>query len=518
MTVIGKKLKPSELADCYDVVFIGSGMSALTCAAILSSLGKRVCILEQHYTLGGLTHAFKRKQFTWDVGLHYIGEVHDEKSLHYKLFDFISGGKLRWQSLGEVTEFVKIGSKSFTLPAGESHLRGALVDKFPQEAEGIDTYLSLIKNIFKGSPLYFINRLLPSPLSSLLSPFMGRSFKKYLDQTTREVLDELFHDDDLKALLCSFYADYNLPPHLAPFSVHACVAAHYLEGSSYPVGGSSQIAQHTLNQIEKNNGQAFTLASVESIIIERNKAKGVKLQNGQTIKAEMVVSSCGVNTTFKHLIKEKLNHHYGFENLKASTSFFSLYIGLDDNFDKNLLPKENLWIHPSANLRENWENHEELPYYFISFPSRRDPLQVTHHTISILAMYDYSRVAKWDGTRPRQRDQEYRDLKAKLSKDCLEALEKEIPGVAKHIIHSEAATPLTNKFYSNNEEGEPYGLSPDRERFLCQDLKPKTKIKNLYLTGVDITMGGVAPAMSAGLLTALSIAPLATAKLLHEKL
>ena len=28
---------------------------------------------ERHYTAGGYTHVFKRRNYEWDVGIHYIG-------------------------------------------------------------------------------------------------------------------------------------------------------------------------------------------------------------------------------------------------------------------------------------------------------------------------------------------------------------------------------------------------------------------------------------------------------------
>ena len=64
-----------------DVIIVGSGISGLCCGAMLSMEGKKVLILEKHFKLGGYTHTFKRKGFEWDVGIHYIGSVHDKNHL-----------------------------------------------------------------------------------------------------------------------------------------------------------------------------------------------------------------------------------------------------------------------------------------------------------------------------------------------------------------------------------------------------------------------------------------------------
>ena len=67
--------KKYALEDSYDVLMIGSGMGCLSAASILAKEGKKVLILERHYTAGGFTHVFKRRGYEWDVGIHYIGEV-----------------------------------------------------------------------------------------------------------------------------------------------------------------------------------------------------------------------------------------------------------------------------------------------------------------------------------------------------------------------------------------------------------------------------------------------------------
>ena len=62
--------------ESYDAIVIGSGIGGLAAAALLAKYGgKRVLVLERHYTAGGFTHVFHRPGFEWDVGVHYVGEV-----------------------------------------------------------------------------------------------------------------------------------------------------------------------------------------------------------------------------------------------------------------------------------------------------------------------------------------------------------------------------------------------------------------------------------------------------------
>ena len=75
---VGKAYKRFEPSGVYDSIVIGSGIGGLCTAALLARIaGERVLVLERHYTAGGFTHAFRRHDFEWDVGVHYIGDVSD---------------------------------------------------------------------------------------------------------------------------------------------------------------------------------------------------------------------------------------------------------------------------------------------------------------------------------------------------------------------------------------------------------------------------------------------------------
>src|SRR6201998_4099557 len=61
----------------FDAIVIGSGMGALAFSSIMAKLRNwRVLVLEQHFKIGGFTHTFSRPGgWTWDVGVHYVGEM-----------------------------------------------------------------------------------------------------------------------------------------------------------------------------------------------------------------------------------------------------------------------------------------------------------------------------------------------------------------------------------------------------------------------------------------------------------
>jgi len=63
----------------YDAIVIGSGIGGMAAAGLLAGVaGKRVLVHEQHTEPGGQTHVFRRDGASWDVGLHYVGEMEPE--------------------------------------------------------------------------------------------------------------------------------------------------------------------------------------------------------------------------------------------------------------------------------------------------------------------------------------------------------------------------------------------------------------------------------------------------------
>ena len=84
----------------------------------------------------------------------------------------------------------------------------------------------------------------------------------------------------------------------------------------------------------------------------------------------------------------------------------------------------------------------------------------------------------------------YRKLKEELSNRLLEIVYKHVPNIKGKVDYFELSTPLTTRDLANYSRGEMYGIEHGPNRFKEKWLKPKTPIKNLYLTGQDITTVG----------------------------
>jgi len=508
-----------KLLENYDTIIIGSGMGGLATAAILAKQGQRVLVLERHYTAGGFTHIFKRNGYEWDVGIHYIGEMQRENSLMKNLFNYLTDGALKWADLGEVYDRIIIGDKHYDFVKGVKNFKAQLISYFPEEEKAIEAYLKLVFQAVKTSKNYYISKALPPLLNRLIGGFMKKPFYKLADKTTYEVLSALTKNETLIKVLCAQYGDYGLPPKQSSFYMHASVARHYFDGGSFPVGGSSQIVKTIDPVIEAFGGTILINAEVAEVMIENNVAKGVKMIDGTLFYAKNIISNAGIMTTYHKLlptkIVEKHQLNLQLQKVKQSVAHVSLYIGLKGTPDALQLPKTNHWIYPKVGDHDSCvarylkDINEEFPMVYISFPSAKDPDWLNRYpdksTIDVITLVPYETFAPWFGTRWKKRGEAYEALKEQIAQRLLKELYKQLPHLEGKVDYYELSTPLTTQHFVNYEKGEIYGLDHSPSRFRQDFLKPKTPIKNFYLTGQDIVTAGVGGALFSGVLTAMAV-------------
>jgi all-trans-retinol 13,14-reductase len=293
------------------------------------------------------------------------------------------------------------------------------------------------------------------------------------------------------------------------------VVDHFIEGGNYPVGGSSSIPKSLINVIEANGGKIAIKAGVKNIILEKNKAVGVEMENGDVIKAEKIVSNTGIHNTYTNLIKSAKSVRTNEINcLKPSVSHVCLYVGLNAS-DKDLsLPKHNIWLYNSYDQDKEYDLHMQdrnvdPSMVYISFPSAKDPLWESTHpgtsTIQVIASCPYEWVKEWENNKWQKRGDQYDDYKEATKQRLLEKLFKVLPHVKDKIEITELSTPLSTRHFSSNENGEIYGLEHSTKRFSLKQLRATTPYQNLYLTGQDIVCVGVGSALFSGIITSVVI-------------
>jgi all-trans-retinol 13,14-reductase len=502
-------------AESYDAIVIGSGIGGLGAASLLARYGeKRVLVLERHYALGGYTHVFRRPGYEWDVGVHYIGDVHPGSMLRC-IFDQLSDGRLKWADMGSVYERFIFGGEEFRFEKGKENLRRALEERFPAERQAIAAYFGLVARVVAAAQYFFMEKAIPAPLAAVAGRLLRWPFLRYARRTTRAVLESLTDDQRLIGVLTGQWGDYGLPPGESSFAIHALVTNHYFEGGYYPIGGASRIAETIVPAIAAAGGRALVNAEVAEIVVEAGRAAGVRMAaDGAVIRAPLVISDAGAANTLGRLLPDGTRARIGaldaMRAVRPSIAHLCLYVGLEGTADEIGLPRANLWIYPSADhdatFRALTSGAEGVSFAYVSFPSAKDPDFARRHpgrsTIDILTAVPYEPFAAWEGTRWKKRGADYEAMKDRLAGQLLDLLHAHVPQTKGRVATFELSTPLTTRHFCNYATGELYGLDHTPRRFEQRWLRPRTQVPGLFLTGQDIASCGVAGALMGGVVCA----------------
>ena len=509
-----------KIPENLDAIVIGSGIGGLTTAALLSRIGKKVLVLEQHYIAGGCTHCFEDEGYEFDTGIHYIGNVEKRQ----ELLNMITEHPIEWDKMGRedgkyVYDEIRIGELEHDYRAGESNFIHDLIEKFPKEEEAIKKYVSLVKKTARKDLYFMLKIMKPVWLRNLILKFFCNDFFNIVTQTPYEVLRKLTKNEELIAILCGQYGDCGPLPSEGSFFMHAGVVNHYLNGGWYPRGGCNVIANNIIPVIEKSGGRVLVRQGVKQILVKNNKAYGVELMNGNIIKSKIVISNAGALNTYTKLLPQKLVPNHIFENMSQlgrSCCFIYLFVGMDTNYKNLNLRSSNMWSYPDKDfdkmLKKYYDDplNEPMPF-FMGFPCMKDSTWNNRYpdksNAVILTAAKYEWFEQWENYKWEKRGEDYKEFKKKFGDKLLkESLFKHYPQCKEHVNYVKVGSPLTFNHFIGSTRGEVYGLDCLPERFSRNDwLTPETHIKDLYMTGQDITTLGFSGALMSGVLTAHAI-------------
>jgi all-trans-retinol 13,14-reductase len=495
-------------------------MGGMTAAALLAKLGDKVLVLEQHYVPGGFTHTFSRKGYTWDVGVHAVGEV-TQHSMPGRMLRWLTDGRLKWNSLGPVyDEFYYPDGFRIDFPDTPEQYRANLVALFPDEAQAIDDYIGHARTVAASMKGYYLARALPKSISWIGEPLMARKAQRYLAQRTQDVVAGLTDNPKLRSLLVAQWGYYGSPPSRSSFAIQALVVKHFLHGGYYPEGGSDRIAVELLRTVAEAGGWTRIVADVEQVLVENGRAVGVRMQDGEEIRAPRVISAAGAMATTKRLLPPEYAKQPWATQIQALTpaaAHVCLYMGFKGDIREGGASPANKWFYNTWNPEdETWQVApgqplSDAPVLYCSFPSLKDP---THdpgpdcrHTGEVVTFVPWEVFEPWRGTKWRKRGPEYEAFKAAIQERLTEQFLRRMPKLRSMLDYAELSTPLSTDLFCRPMQGSIYGIEPTVERFKTQSLRPRTPIKGLFLAGSEVTSVGVIGAFMGGVLAVAAAEP-----------
>ncbi|HEX2531773.1 MAG TPA: NAD(P)/FAD-dependent oxidoreductase, partial [Burkholderiaceae bacterium] len=411
----------------WDAIVIGSGIGGLACAAALTRVGQRVLLLEKHSVPGGLTQTFSRNGFTWDVGVHYLGDMGPQGAVRAVL-DWLSDKSIEFASIGAIYETIHFPDDfaiQFSRP--EAALKLDLKEKFPQADDELHEFFVALADAERAGRALFAQHATPPLLAKLYEFWYHKDIEKWWGRTALEVMQEMISDPRLRAVLLAQRGNYGGAPRESSFGMHATVMRHYFNGASYPVGGARAFADKLVPVIE-SRGAVRLNAEVAQLIVDNGAIQGVQLADGEQIHSARVFSDIGAHNTVSRLLPTDLREAEWAQwilSLRPSACHIGLYLGLEGDIQANGATPSNHLFYESWEIDQgSWKDpfaDSVPPALFVSFPSlknpQHDPGPAQRHTAELVAMTSWEAFSQWQDSVYGNRPESYAAFKETIERN-----------------------------------------------------------------------------------------------------
>jgi all-trans-retinol 13,14-reductase len=488
----------------WDAIVIGSGIGGLTTGAFLQTNGVRTLVLEQGGTAGGYSQVFRRKrQYEFDVGLHYIGDCEPHRGIFPQAFKSLGcEGKLEFLEM-EPEGFDRIQFPNFRIeiPRGWDKFEQRLIDLWPREAAGIRKCCEVIR--LAGEEAF---EIMPGNWRAFMRvPRRGPTLMRWGLRSLNSLFDHCGLSAEPRAAISSQNGLYGTPPARTAVMMHGLMLEHYIgRGAYYPKGGGQMLPALMVNVIQTHGGMVRTQARVEKIIVKNGRAQGVRLDDGEEITAPVVASNVDLRYTYLEMLgdehvswrlKRKLNRW------RITPPIFNTYLGLDIDLNDRL-PNQNLWWLPLVDQDLLYHNFTtripDNPGFYMVSGTLKDPTNPHiappgHSAVEAMTFvpHEYRYWSLQEGPRSNgntrySKDPDYRSVKDRFRDKIIRTVAEKVPeleDIEDHVVWKEASTPVTDERYTLTSA--PYGIEMSTDQMGPRRPLATTAIKGLYLVGKD---------------------------------
>lgn len=472
----------------WDVIVIGSGIGGLVTASQLAAKGAKTLVLERYLIPGGSGGSFRREGYTFDVGASMIFGFGDKGHTNLLTRALADVG----QHCATVPDAVQL---EYHLPDGLTMAVDRDYDdfitrmsaRFPHEAKGIRAFYETCWQVFRcldampllslEDPAYLAKVFFKAPLACL-------GLARWLPFNVGDVAKKHIKDEDLLRLIdMECFCWSVMPADRTPMINAGMVFSdRHAGGINYPKGGVGVIAEKLVAGLEANGGEIRYKHRVTNVLIEQGEAVGVRLADGEELRARRIVSNATRWDTFagegsaqstlvgpEHTPAAETTWR---KRYQPSSSFLSLHLGID----ASVVPPG---FHCHHLLLEDWaEMESEQGVVFVSMPSLLDP-SLAPAGRHILHTFTQSDMRHWKSLSPSA----YAEKKQQDADRLIDRLEALIPGLKSAIEFKEIGTPRTHRRFLGRMGGS-YGPVPaTRLPGLLPMPFNRTGLKNLYCVG-----------------------------------
>jgi phytoene dehydrogenase-like protein len=449
----------------YDTIIIGAGMSGLAAGIRLAYYGQKVCILERHYTIGGLNSFYRLGGRDYDVGLHAVTNFTPRGEKKGPLARLLRQLRFRWddfalaEQVGSVVAFPEVElhfGNDFEL------LRSQIEEKFPAQRANLQRLLDRIVDYDD------------------------------LDQATfnlsaRPILEETLSDPLLiEMLLCPLMWYGNARENDMDWGAFCIMfRSIFFEGFARPQAGVRLILKNLVRKFRSLGGELMLRCGVQKIETEGEQAIGVVLDDGRQLEGRRILSSAGWPETMRMCDESAAAEATSEKRL----SFVETISILDRP------PKEVGYDRTIVFFNDSEKFHWREPSDFCDLRtgvicSPNNYLYESENPLpdGVLRVTALANFAAWKGLS----EADYRVEKLRWFERINGSVARFIPDYRRHIIDHDMFTPQTVQRFTWHDHGAVYG-SPTKR------LDGKTHLDNVFICGTDQGFVGIVGAILSGI-------------------
>ena len=414
---------------------------------------------------GGCLQSYRRGDWEFDTGLHYVGGLAEGQSLH-DAFETLGLLKLPWQRLdADGFDQITIGKQTFPLAEGYDQFADTLADRFPQERTALRQYADLLRN------------LPPMEECSQVNAY--------------DYLASLFHNPLLINILSATAMRMELKRETLPLFTFAHSMSSYVQSSWRLKGSGNTLINSLIADIKAAGGEVCCHAEVKELKEHEGRIVAARCPNGRTFEGRIFISDVHPALTFgwikdSHVLKGIFRKRINF--LENTCGMFTAQLVIKP--DTLSYFNHNKYVYRKANVWTFAEDANIIGGVMVSAKVPEDGSQYVRQ-IDLLTPMPWTLCKAWENTEVGRRGQIYEMQKGRMADECIRLAERVIPGLNGMIEKRYTSSPLTWRDYTLTPDGSAFGIRKDYHSPLMTILSPKTPIPNLFLTGQSLVLHGL---------------------------
>jgi len=365
-----------KLTKSTKVVIIGGGFGGLAAAALLSSCGLSVHLLERNASLGGRARVWSKDGFRFDMGPSWY-LMPDVFEHFFHLCGEDVDDILPTKRLSPSYRVYLAGNDTPVDMYSDTVRDGATLDQIcPGSSQSLASYIRTSKSHYDRSLRSFIARNADTFFHYMTLATMRDGWGLPVLVSMEKHLSKWFKNDTVRRFLAYQTLFLGNAPKETPGVFSAMNYVDFAMGVHYPEGGIGAIVNAMEKLITNAGGEISTTADVVSINVDGRTARSVTLADGRTIDADVLVANADIHHVETRLLptrSQSLAPPY-WSNKRPAPSAAILYLGITGDAPKL---KHHTLLFPDdwdLSFSELFNGHSlpTDPSIYISCPSMSD--------------------------------------------------------------------------------------------------------------------------------------------------